>query len=113
MAIPAIITNNVASIGAITTTSTTVITPVLPPSDAALALTLGTPFACDDVYMYLCSIEADADSGDDDTLCSVEMDGDGGDDDSLCSVEVDGDIVMMILLINRKRNSNFINLTNI
>ena len=90
MAIPAIITNSVTSIGAITTTSTTVITPKLPPSDMMLALTLGIPLVCDDVY--LCSIEADADSDDDDTLCSVEVDGDSGDDVSLCSAEMDGDI---------------------
>ena len=37
-----------------------------PSSDIALALTLGTPFACDDVY--LCSIEVDGDSGDDDSV---------------------------------------------
>ena len=81
MAIPAIITNSVTSFGAITTTSTTAITPKLPPSDIVLALTLGTPFVCDNVY--LCSIETDADSGDDDTSYSVEIDGDICDDDSV------------------------------
>ena len=105
MAIPANITNSVTSIGAITTTSTKVITSKLPPFDIALALTLDTPFVCDDVY--LCAIKADADSGDDGSLYSVEMDddsgdggslvpilldGDSGDDDTICSVEVDGDI---------------------
>ena len=59
-AIPANITNSITNIGAITTT---VIAPVLPPSDIVVALTLGTPFACDDVY--LCSAEVDGDSGDD------------------------------------------------
>ena len=66
MAIPAIINNSVASIGAITTTSTTVIPPKLPLSDIVLALTLGTPFACDDVY-----------------LLSILVGGEGGDDDSV------------------------------
>ena len=58
--------NSVASIATITTTSTSVIPHVQPSSDIALALTLGTPFACDDVY--LCSIEVDGDSGDDDSV---------------------------------------------
>ena len=39
---------------------------VQPSSDTVLALTLGTPFACDDVYLY--SIEVDGDSGDDDSV---------------------------------------------
>ena len=66
IAIPNIIINSVTSIGASTTTSTTVIPPVLPPSGIVMELTLGTPFACDDVY--LCSIEVDGDSGGDDSV---------------------------------------------
>ena len=71
MAIPAIITNSVTSIVAITTTSTTVITPLLLPSDIVLALTLGTPFACDGVYLF--SILVDGDSGDDDSVDQQKM----------------------------------------
>ena len=43
MTIPAISNNINTSIGTITATSTTVIIPILPPSDTVLALTLGTP----------------------------------------------------------------------
>ena len=89
MAIPAIITNSVTSIGAITTTSTTVITPKLPPSDIVLALTLGTLFACDDAYF--CSLLVNGNGGDDDTISSIEVNVDSGDDDTICSVKVDGD----------------------
>ena len=63
MAIPNIINNSMTNIAASTTTSTTVMTPVLPPSDIVLALILGTPFACDDVY--LCLVEVDGASGKD------------------------------------------------
>ena len=47
------------------------ITPMLPPSNTVLALTLGTPLACDGVY--LCSIEADGNSGDDDSVDQQSM----------------------------------------
>ena len=89
MAIPSIITNRVSSIGASTTTSTTLVTPKLPPSDIVLALTLGAPFACDDVY--LCSIEVDGDSGDINLLCLIDVHGESNDNKFPCLVEVDGD----------------------
>ena len=100
MEIPVIITNSVTSIGNITTTGTTVMSPVLPSSDIVLALALGTPVACDDVY--LCSTEVDSDSGDNDffnvdsnsidnDLCLINVDSDNSDNDSLCLIEVDSD----------------------
>ena len=52
MTIPAISNNISTTIGTITPTSTTVHVDVhlQPPSDVAMAVILGTPFACDDVY---------------------------------------------------------------
>ena len=62
--IPAISNNINTTIGTNTPTSTTVHVDVhlQPPSDVVLAVILGTPFACGDVY--LCSIEVDGDSSD-------------------------------------------------
>ena len=62
MTIPAISNIINTTIGTITPTNTTVDIQVLPPSDVVLALILGTPIACNGVY--LCSIEVDGDSSD-------------------------------------------------
>ena len=81
MATPTTINNIIANIVGMTTTSTTLIPPVLPPSGVAMVLTLGTPFACDDVYVY--SILVDGDSGDDNSVWLIEVDDDSGDGDSV------------------------------
>ena len=79
MAIPVIINNSVASIGVIITTRITVTTSVLPPSDIVMSLTLGTPFACD--VVYLCSILVNGDSGEDNGSCLIEVVDDSSDND--------------------------------
>ena len=61
---------------------------VLPSSDIVITLTLGTPFACDDVYLP--SILVNGDGGDDDSLCSIEMDADSICSELSCLTEVDG-----------------------
>ena len=66
MTIPAISNNISTTTGTITSTSTTVDIQVLPPSDVVLALTLGTPFSCNGVYLH--SIEEDGDSSDVNTI---------------------------------------------
>ena len=89
MTFPAISNTINTSIGTNIPTSTTVDIHLQPPSDVAVAVILGTPFACDDVYWS--SILVDGDSGNDELLCSIEVDSDSSDDELLCSIEVDSD----------------------